>query len=310
MGVSGCGKTTVGRALAAALGLGVPRRRRAPPGRQRREDVRRASRSTTPTGRPGSQRSARTSRPAPRAAPGPSSRAPPSRRRTAPRSRPTPRTGGSSTCAGDYALIAARLGGRSGHFMKEALLRSQFEALEEPARRAHPGRGPGAGCIGISRIRRRPRPAMTPGPATRRILAAAALRGRRPCRRRGGRAASGSAAGIVASLPRLDGAAAAPRASRRPVRRHARRPRRPDRGRLQPDRRRARDGLAPRAGPVLPDGSPQAPGRGRAGRALRAGGAAPGQGGADARIPAARARGPGAGEPGAAGPPRGLCRRA
>lgn len=34
---------------------------------------------------------------------------------------------------GDYALIAARMGGRSGHFMKEPLLRSQFDALEEPA---------------------------------------------------------------------------------------------------------------------------------------------------------------------------------
>jgi carbohydrate kinase (thermoresistant glucokinase family) len=34
---------------------------------------------------------------------------------------------------GDYSLIKERLGGRSGHFMKESLLRSQFETLEEPA---------------------------------------------------------------------------------------------------------------------------------------------------------------------------------
>jgi len=34
---------------------------------------------------------------------------------------------------GDYSLIRDRLGGREGHFMKESLLRSQFETLEEPA---------------------------------------------------------------------------------------------------------------------------------------------------------------------------------
>jgi carbohydrate kinase (thermoresistant glucokinase family) len=34
---------------------------------------------------------------------------------------------------GDYSLIKDRLGGRTGHFMKESLLRSQFETLEEPA---------------------------------------------------------------------------------------------------------------------------------------------------------------------------------
>jgi carbohydrate kinase (thermoresistant glucokinase family) len=34
---------------------------------------------------------------------------------------------------GDFALISARLAGRSGHFMKETLLRSQFADLEEPA---------------------------------------------------------------------------------------------------------------------------------------------------------------------------------
>jgi len=33
---------------------------------------------------------------------------------------------------GDSALFAGRLRGRSGHFMKESLLPSQFEALEEP----------------------------------------------------------------------------------------------------------------------------------------------------------------------------------
>ncbi|NNM67143.1 MAG: gluconokinase [Spirochaetales bacterium] len=33
---------------------------------------------------------------------------------------------------GDYAQIAARLQQRSGHFMKETLLRSQFASLEEP----------------------------------------------------------------------------------------------------------------------------------------------------------------------------------
>jgi carbohydrate kinase (thermoresistant glucokinase family) len=34
---------------------------------------------------------------------------------------------------GDYSLIKGRLGGRDGHFMKEDLLRSQFETLEAPA---------------------------------------------------------------------------------------------------------------------------------------------------------------------------------
>jgi carbohydrate kinase (thermoresistant glucokinase family) len=34
---------------------------------------------------------------------------------------------------GDYALIGGRMAGRSGHYMKESLLRSQFEALEAPA---------------------------------------------------------------------------------------------------------------------------------------------------------------------------------
>ena len=34
---------------------------------------------------------------------------------------------------GDFALISARLAGRTGHFMKENLLRSQFRDLEEPA---------------------------------------------------------------------------------------------------------------------------------------------------------------------------------
>jgi carbohydrate kinase (thermoresistant glucokinase family) len=33
---------------------------------------------------------------------------------------------------GDFPLIKGRLGGRGGHFMKESLLRSQFETLEEP----------------------------------------------------------------------------------------------------------------------------------------------------------------------------------
>jgi gluconokinase len=33
---------------------------------------------------------------------------------------------------GDYELLRARLAARSGHYMKESMLRSQFEALEEP----------------------------------------------------------------------------------------------------------------------------------------------------------------------------------
>jgi gluconokinase len=33
---------------------------------------------------------------------------------------------------GDYETVAARLAGRSGHYMPLSLLRSQFEALEEP----------------------------------------------------------------------------------------------------------------------------------------------------------------------------------
>jgi carbohydrate kinase (thermoresistant glucokinase family) len=33
---------------------------------------------------------------------------------------------------GDYGLVAARMGGRTGHYMPLSLLRSQFDALEEP----------------------------------------------------------------------------------------------------------------------------------------------------------------------------------
>jgi carbohydrate kinase (thermoresistant glucokinase family) len=33
---------------------------------------------------------------------------------------------------GDFELLRARLAGRKGHYMKESMLRSQFEALEEP----------------------------------------------------------------------------------------------------------------------------------------------------------------------------------
>jgi len=38
---------------------------------------------------------------------------------------------------GDFDLIAARLKARKGHFMPPALLRSQFDALEEPAADEH-----------------------------------------------------------------------------------------------------------------------------------------------------------------------------
>jgi gluconokinase len=33
---------------------------------------------------------------------------------------------------GDYELLRGRMAGRSGHYMKEGMLRSQFDALEEP----------------------------------------------------------------------------------------------------------------------------------------------------------------------------------
>ena len=39
---------------------------------------------------------------------------------------------------GDMALIASRLAARKGHFMPPALLQSQFEALEEPLPGEHP----------------------------------------------------------------------------------------------------------------------------------------------------------------------------
>lgn len=39
---------------------------------------------------------------------------------------------------GNFDLIEARLKARKGHFMPPALLRSQFEALEEPADDEHP----------------------------------------------------------------------------------------------------------------------------------------------------------------------------
>lgn len=39
---------------------------------------------------------------------------------------------------GDEALIGRRIAARHGHFMPEALLRSQFEALEEPGEDEHP----------------------------------------------------------------------------------------------------------------------------------------------------------------------------
>ena len=38
---------------------------------------------------------------------------------------------------GDFDLIAARLGARKGHFMPPALLKSQFDALEEPRADEH-----------------------------------------------------------------------------------------------------------------------------------------------------------------------------
>jgi len=38
---------------------------------------------------------------------------------------------------GEFALIDARLKGRTGHFMPPGLLRSQFDALEEPASEEH-----------------------------------------------------------------------------------------------------------------------------------------------------------------------------
>jgi carbohydrate kinase (thermoresistant glucokinase family) len=38
---------------------------------------------------------------------------------------------------GDFDLIAARLAARKGHFMPPALLQSQFDALEEPAADEH-----------------------------------------------------------------------------------------------------------------------------------------------------------------------------
>ena len=38
---------------------------------------------------------------------------------------------------GEFELIAARLAARTGHFMPPALLRSQFETLEEPAADEH-----------------------------------------------------------------------------------------------------------------------------------------------------------------------------
>ena len=38
---------------------------------------------------------------------------------------------------GEFDLIAARLAARKGHFMPPALLRSQFDALEEPAADEH-----------------------------------------------------------------------------------------------------------------------------------------------------------------------------
>jgi gluconokinase len=39
---------------------------------------------------------------------------------------------------GDYDLIASRLAQRRGHYMPLALLRSQFDALEEPGREENP----------------------------------------------------------------------------------------------------------------------------------------------------------------------------
>ena len=39
---------------------------------------------------------------------------------------------------GDYDLIAGRLARRRGHYMPPALLRSQFDALEEPGREENP----------------------------------------------------------------------------------------------------------------------------------------------------------------------------
>ena len=53
---------------------------------------------------------------------------------------------------GDFDLIAARLAARKGHFMPPALLQSQFDALEEPARTSTPSR-----CRSTRRRTRSPR---------------------------------------------------------------------------------------------------------------------------------------------------------
>src|ERR1022692_1539714 len=107
MGVSGCGKTTVGQALAGALGWefrdsdalhpATPTPFIPPPTSPR---CPRAFPSTTPTARHGSLRSAPTSSPPPPGAQRPWSHAPHGRRRSGARSRPTRRTAGTSTCAG------------------------------------------------------------------------------------------------------------------------------------------------------------------------------------------------------------------
>jgi gluconokinase len=49
---------------------------------------------------------------------------------------------------GDYALLESRLRLRKGHFFNPALLTSQFETLEEPTASGDPDSGPAASCSG------------------------------------------------------------------------------------------------------------------------------------------------------------------
>ena len=148
MGVSGCGKTTVGQALAADLGWPFFDARRLSSGGQRRQDGGRRRRSTDADRWPWLDRLA--AEMAAINARGGRRRARVLRAEAGlPRSlRAARATSASSICKGDHDTIAARLAARSHRYMPPSLLASQFATLEEPAdaivvdvRRRHSGAG-------------------------------------------------------------------------------------------------------------------------------------------------------------------------
>ncbi|HXN34757.1 MAG TPA: gluconokinase, GntK/IdnK-type [Opitutaceae bacterium] len=131
MGVSGCGKTTVGRALSVALGWDfIDADDLHSPGNVAKmaAGVSLGDADRAPwLARVRAEAEARTARGA-RVVVACSALTEAYRAALA----PDPASRRFVHLRGDFALIAGRLAGRSGHFMKEAMLRSQCDTLEEP----------------------------------------------------------------------------------------------------------------------------------------------------------------------------------